>query len=81
MVCGKDKKPSFEHRTVFLHEMMAHGIMMPYIAIAYQHTESEIEQTLEAAEKSAKVLSDALNGDVCAYINGNIIKPVFRKYN
>ena len=81
VVCGKDKKPSFEHRTVFLHEMMAHGIMMPYIAIAYQHTESEIEQTLEAAEKSAKVLSDALNGDVCAYINGNIIKPVFRKYN
>ena len=81
VVCGKDKKPSFEYRTVFLQEMMAHGIMMPYIAIAYQHTESEIEQTLEAAEKSAKMLSDALNGDVCAYINGNVIKPVFRKYN
>lgn len=81
VVCGKDKKPSWEYRTVFLYEMMRQGIMMPYIAIAYQHTETEITMTLEAVEKAIKVYADALNDDVDKYLNGNIIKPVFRKYN
>lgn len=81
VICGKDGKPSFEHRTVFLYEMMKQGIMMPYIAIAYQHKEEEIDRTLEAAEKALKVYADALNGDVDKFIDGNVIKPVFRKFN
>lgn len=81
VVCGKDKKPSFEYRTVFLQEMVKHGILMPYIAIAYQHTEKEIDATLEAARTAVKVLKDSLNGDVHQFIEGNVIKPVFRKYN
>ena len=81
VVCGKDKKPSFEYRTVFCQEMIREGILMPYIAIAYQHTEKEIDSTLDAARKAMKVYSDALNGDVCRFIEGNIIKPVFRKFN
>lgn len=81
VICGKDGKPSFEYRTVFLYEMMRRGIMMPYIAIAYQHTETEIEQTLETAETALKVYADALNGDVEKFVHGNVIKPVFRKYN
>lgn len=81
VICGKDKKPSFEYRTVFLYEMMRQGIMMPYIAIAYQHTEKEIEQTLLAAEKAMKLYAAALNDDVNKYLNDNVIRPVFRKYN
>lgn len=81
VVCGKDKKPSFEYRTVFCQEMIKAGILMPYIAIAYQHTEKEIDATLDAARKAMKVYSDALNGDVCQFVEGNIIKPVFRKFN
>lgn len=81
VVCGKNKKASFEYRTVFLQEMMNQGIMMPYIAIAYQHTEKEIEQTLLAAEKAMKVYADSLNDDVNKFIKGNVIKPVFRRYN
>ena len=81
VICGKDKMPSFEYRTVFLQEMVKSGILMPYIAIAYQHTEKEIDRTLEAAGKAMKIYSDALNGDVNRFIEGNVIKPVFRKYN
>ncbi len=81
VVCGKEKKPSMEHRTVFCQEMAANGILMPYIAIAYQHTEKEINETLEAARKAMKALKESLNGDVLRFIHGNIIKPVFRKYN
>lgn len=81
VVCDKEKRSSFEYRTVFLQEMMKSGILMPYIAIAYEHTENEINQTLEAARKAMKRYCDALNGDVKQFIEGNIIKPVFRKYN
>lgn len=81
VVCGKDKKASFEYRTVFLQEMLKSGIIMPYIAIAYQHTEKEIDRTLDAARNAMKVLGDALNTDAGQFIEGNIIKPVFRKYN
>ena len=81
VICGKDKKPSFEYRTVFLYEMMRLGIIMPYISIAYQHTEKEIEQTLVAVEQAIKIYAEALNGNVNKYLNGTIIKPVFRKYN
>ena len=81
VVCGKDKKASFEYRTVFCQEMIKAGILMPYIAIAYQHTEKEVDATLDAAKKAMKVYSDSLNGDVSQFIEGNIIKPVFRKFN
>lgn len=81
VICGKDKKASFEYRTIFLYEMLEQGILMPYIAIAYEHTQREIDTTLEAARKAMKVYADALNGDVNSFIKGNIIKPVFRKYN
>ena len=81
VICGKDKKASFEYRTVFLQEMIKEGILMPYIAIAYQHTNEEIEKTLEVARKAMKVYVDALNGNVNDFIIGNVIKPVFRKFN
>lgn len=81
IVCDKDKNVSLEHRTVFCQEMIANGILMPYIAIAYEHTEDDVVRTLEAARKSMKKYSDALNGDVNKFIKGNVIKPVFRKFN
>ena len=81
VVCGNDKKPSLSHRTVFCQEMLRANILMPYIAIAYEHGDEEIDKTLEAARKAMKILSDSLNGNVDDFIVGNTIKPVFRKYN
>lgn len=81
VVSGKDKKASFEYRTVFCQEMIKAGILMPYIAIAYEHTEKEVDRTLEAARIAMKIYSDALNGSVNDFIRSNVIKPVFRKYN
>ncbi len=81
VICGKEKETSFEYRTVFMQEMLKEGILMPCISIAYEHTEKEIEMTLDAARKVMKVYKDALNGNVQDFIIGNVIKPVFRKYN
>ena len=80
VVCDKNKRPSFEYRTVFCQEMVKNGILMPYIAVAYEHTEKEIDITLDAARNAMKVYCNSLNGDVKDFIIGNVIKPVFRKY-
>lgn len=81
VVCDKEKNASLEYRTVFCQEMIKNGILMPYIAVAYEHTDREVELTLEAAKKAMKVYADALNGNVKDYTIGNVIKPVFRRYN
>lgn len=81
VICDKEKKPSFKYRTVFIQEMIKQSILMPYIAIAFEHTDKEVDMTLIAARNAMKAYSDALNGNVDDFIIGNIIKPVFRKYN
>lgn len=81
IVCDKNKQPSLEHRTVFCQEMFRQGIMMTYLSIAYEHGEDEVNKTLEVARKAMKVYADSLHGDVGGFIEGNVIKPVFRKYN
>ncbi len=81
VICGKDKAPSFAYRTIFLQEMIKEGILMPYIAIAYEHTDLEIEKTLEAARKAMRIYGSALNGDAGQFLSGPEIRPVFRKYN
>ena len=81
VVCDQNKKPSNEDRTVFCQEMIRKGILMPYIAIAYEHTEKVIDETLEAARHAIKTYSDSLNGNVNQFLMGNVIKPVFRRFN
>lgn len=81
VACDQTGKASFEYRTLFCQEMIKAGILMPYIAIAYEHTEGDIDRTLEAARNAMKVYSEALNGNVNDFIEGNVIKPVFRRFN
>ena len=72
---------SSEFRTLFCQEMARQNIIMNCVSLCYEHGEQEIEMTLEAFRKTLKVYRDALNSDVSKFIEGAIIKPVFRKYN
>lgn len=72
---------SFEFRTLFLQEMIKNSILMPYIAISYSHGENELNITLEAARKALSVYRNALDDGVDKYLEGPIVKPVFRKHN
>ncbi len=72
---------SREFRTLFSQEMIKNGVLMPYIAISNSHTSVELELTLDAAEKSLKTYKKALNEGYEKYLEGDVIKPVFRKYN
>lgn len=73
---------SLSFRTLFSQEMIKNGVLMPWIALSFRHSEKELEKTSIALEKSFKVYASAIeNGSTNGYLKGNVIKPVFRRYN
>lgn len=77
----KSGQPSLSFRTLFSQEMIKAGVLMPWIAISYSHTETELNLTLEAVRKSLQVYKLALDAGVEKYLVGPAIKPVFRQFN
>jgi glutamate-1-semialdehyde 2,1-aminomutase len=68
-------------RTLFLQEMVKNGVLMNYISPSFSHGPEEIEQTIEAAQKSLMIYGRALEDGVENFLEGPSIKPVFRPYN
>lgn len=69
-------------RTLFLQEMIQHGILMPYISISAAHRQAEVTYTLEAIDKTFKKIAQAVKqGKTDELLVGAVVKPVFRKYN
>ena len=65
-----------------MQEMANNHVLAQSINPSFSHRESEIEQTINAFDYSMKILADALSsGDVSRYVKGDIVKPVFRKFN
>lgn len=77
----KNKENSYPLRTLFNQEMIKKGVFMPWIALSLSHTEKELEKTEEALRHAMKIYSLALEDGYEKYLEGHIIKPVFRKYN
>lgn len=72
---------SLPFRTLFSQELIKNGVLMPWIAISYAHTDNELEFTLNAVRNSLSVYSKALNEGIENYLVGPAIKPVFRTFN
>lgn len=68
-------------RTLFAQEMIKRGIIMPYIAISYAHSQADLEFTLQAVRESLEVVKAAHENGHEQYLHSSVIKPVFRKYN
>ncbi|MGZ3769097.1 MAG: glutamate-1-semialdehyde 2,1-aminomutase [Bdellovibrio sp.] len=79
----QDKKGvnSLSLRTLFLQEMLKQGVLMPWIALSYRHGDEELALTESALDKALSVYSKALDEGVEKYLEGPVIKPVFRKFN
>jgi len=77
----KDGNNCLKLRTLFAQEMIKQGVMMPWIAISYVHGDKELKITKKALKKTFKVYKKALKYGVENYLQGEAIKPVFRKYN
>ena len=69
-----DKKVSMAFRTLFSQEMIKNGVLMPALIFSYAHKQKELDRTLQVYKK-------ALEEGVEKYLMGEVIKPVFRKYN
>jgi glutamate-1-semialdehyde 2,1-aminomutase len=68
-------------RTLFIQEMLRHGVLMPWIALSWRHGEAEFEHTRHAVDEAFAVYRKALDGNVATWLQGPAIKPVFRTVN
>ena len=68
-------------RTLFSQEMIRNGVLMPWLALSFRHGEDELVMTENALNSAFTVYRKALNQGVEKYLEGSIIKPVFRKHN
>ncbi len=77
----KNGENSLGLRTLFSQEMIKCNILMPWIAISYAHRDKELALTKVALEKTFVVYKKAVEKGYEKYLVGDVIKPVFRKYN
>lgn len=74
--------PSPPHRTLFLQELIRHGVFMPWICPSYRHGASELAQTAEACRQAARVYAQAIERrSLDGLLVGPAVKPVMRRYN
>jgi len=76
-----DGAVSLAFRTLFAQEMARNGVLMSWIAVSLSHGDSELQKTLDAARKSLQVYVRALTDGIAGFLEGPVIKPVFRKFN
>ncbi len=72
----------FKLKTLVMQEIYKHGgVLFPgYFAVSYSHSESDVQKTLEAFDKAMGVAAKA-GTNIDKLIEGDLTKPVFRKYN
>lgn len=68
-------------RTLFAQEMIRHGVLMPWVSLSYRHGEEELAVTERAIDQAFAVYARAFTEGVDKYLKGEVIKPVFRKFN
>lgn len=76
-----DENISMALRTLFAQEMVKNGVLMSWIATSLSHGDKELEITFEAVRRSLKIYKKALESGVEKYLEGDVVKPVFRKHN
>lgn len=92
-VGGFDVKPSFSFndeygnpsmlsRTLFLQETISRGLLMPYAVPSLSHTEEDINFAIDCIREALLVMKKASNEQgMRNLLKGEIVKPVFRKFN
>lgn len=68
-------------RTLFSQEMIKNGVLMPWLALSYRHGERELARTREALGNTFAVYAKAVRDGYEQFLEGSVIKPVFRKFN
>lgn len=75
-----NKQPSQSFRTLFMQELIKHGVIAPSFVVSFSHSEADIDYTLHAVGEALKVYRRALEDGVDRFLEGRPVKPVFRKF-
>ncbi|MBV1900082.1 MAG: glutamate-1-semialdehyde 2,1-aminomutase [Kordiimonadaceae bacterium] len=78
---NKAEKPDPAYRTLFLQEMAREGVLINFLAPSIAHDADAFEGTRTALEKTMERYSLALTNGADRYLEGPIIRPVFRSIN
>lgn len=74
-------QPSQAFRSLFLQELIRHGVLAPSLVVSYSHTEADIDATVEAMDKALIMYGRALADGVEKYLIGRPSAIVNRAYN
>jgi len=76
----RDRNPSAEGRTLFLHAMLEQGVFMPWICPSFRHGDRELSQTLDAFRHATRAYARWLEAPDQVDV-GRPVKAVFRRRN
>jgi glutamate-1-semialdehyde 2,1-aminomutase len=76
----QEQQPSQPFRTLFLQEIIQHGIIAPSLVVSYAHSDEDIDRTIETIDSALDVYSKALDAGVEKYLRGRSVKPTIRPY-
>ena len=77
-----EHKPSQPFRTLFMQELIRWGVLAPSFIVSYAHSDADIDYTIEAVARAAKVYKKALEaGSTDGLLVGAPTKVVYRRYN
>ena len=82
-VC-KDAKGavSLGHRTLLMQEMIGRGVLFQGLFLpCFAHTDADMERIEQAFDASCQVYKLALEHGYERYLDGEPLRPVFRRYN
>ena len=74
------RQPSQAFRTLFMQELLRHGVIAPSFVVSFAHTEADVDQTVQAVHAALAVVRRALETDVTLYLEGRPVKPAVRRH-
>ena len=77
-----DGKPSQAFRTLFLQELIRWGVLSPNFIVSYSHDDDDIDYTVEAIRRAARVYAQAIDArSTQGLLIGAPTQSVYRRYN
>lgn len=68
-------------RTLFMQELIRHGVIAPSFVVSFSHSDADIERTAEAVHDALVIYRKALGEGIEKYLEGRPVKPVNRRFN
>jgi glutamate-1-semialdehyde 2,1-aminomutase len=75
-------RPSQAFRALFLQELIRWGVLAPSFIVSYSHEDDDIDYTVEAVRRAARVYAQAIDArSTDGLLVGAPTKTVYRRYN